>query len=83
AGFGWSPTSMVPHGGNQISLNASGAFGFGACESYPDVFGALSGYADNLQVNDGYLTLGQWEGFGFEAQAELFAKMKELIPDHV
>lgn len=81
-GFGWSTRSMVPHGGNQISLNASAAFGFGACESYPDVFGVLSGYADDLTVEDGQLRIGQWEGFGFEQQSGLFAKMKELVPEH-
>ena len=80
--FGWKPGSMIPHGGNQISLNASAAFGFGACEAYPDVFGVLSGYADGLDVVDGYLRIGQWEGFGFEQQAGLFAKMKELVPEH-
>jgi L-alanine-DL-glutamate epimerase-like enolase superfamily enzyme len=82
AGFGWSPKSMIPHGGNQISLNASAGFGFGACEAYPDVFGVLSGYADKLEVVDGFLTIGEWEGFGFEGQAGLFAKMQELVPEH-
>lgn len=80
---GWSTASMVPHGGNQISLNACAAFGFGACEAYPDVFGELSGYADALEVVDGRLAIGQWEGFGFEGQAGLFAKMKELVPEHI
>ncbi|MDX3907434.1 MAG: enolase C-terminal domain-like protein [Pigmentiphaga sp.] len=82
AEFGWSTASMVPHGGNQISLNASAAFGFGACESYPDVFGVLSGYADDLEVVDGHIAIGQWEGFGFEGQAALFAKMRELVPEY-
>jgi L-alanine-DL-glutamate epimerase-like enolase superfamily enzyme len=82
ASFGWSPKSMVPHGGNQISLNASAAFGFGACEAYPDVFGVLSGYADALKVVDGYLTIGQWEGYGFEGQAGLYSLMKDLVPEH-
>ncbi len=82
AGFGWTPGSMIPHGGNQISLNASAGFGFGACEAYPDVFGVLSGYADALDVVDGYITIGQWEGFGFEGQAGLFARMQELVPEY-
>ena len=82
AGFGWTPKSMVPHGGNQISLNACAAFGFGACEAYPDVFGVLSGYADGLDVVDGHLRIGEWEGFGFEQQSGLFGKMKELVPEH-
>lgn len=82
AGFGWSPTSMVPHGGNQISLNACAAFGFGACEAYPEAFGAFSGYADDLSVEDGYIKIGDWEGFGFEKQAGLFGEMKQLVPEH-
>ena len=82
AEFGWSPASMVPHGGNQISLNACAAFGFGACEAYPSAFGAFSGYADDLAVRDGVLSVGDWEGFGFEKQADLFAEMKQLVPEH-
>jgi L-alanine-DL-glutamate epimerase-like enolase superfamily enzyme len=82
ADYGWSVDSMFPHGGNQIALNACGAFGFGACEAYPDAFGAFSGYADNLKVQEGFISLGDWEGFGFEAQSELFAEMKALVPEY-
>ena len=83
ATFGWSPKSVVPHGGNQISLNASVAFGFGACEAYPNAFGAFSGYSDDLVVEDGFIKVGEWEGFGFETQEDLFAEMQKLVPEYI
>lgn len=81
ADHGWSAESVLPHGGNQMSLNASAAFGLGMCEAYPDAFGVFSGYADSLTVEAGFLTLGDWPGFGFEAQAGLFRLMAELAPE--
>lgn len=75
---GWSPASVLPHGGNMMSLNHSAGFGLGMCEAYPDAFGVFSGYADDITVEDGYLTLGDWPGMGFERQNELYALMKPI-----
>ena len=75
---GWSPASVLPHGGNMMSLNHSAGFGLGMCEAYPDAFGVFSGYADDITVEDGYLTLGDWPGMGFERQNELYALMKPM-----
>jgi L-alanine-DL-glutamate epimerase-like enolase superfamily enzyme len=75
---GWSEKSVLPHGGNQMSLNQSAGFGLGMCESYPDAFGVFSGYADDIRIEDGWLTLGDWPGMGFERQADLFALMRGL-----
>ncbi|MEP9378854.1 enolase C-terminal domain-like protein [Aquabacter sp. CN5-332] len=69
---GWSASSVLPHGGNQMSFNQSAGFGYGMCEAYPDAFGVFSGYCDDLKVEDGYITSGDWPGMGFERQAELF-----------
>lgn len=76
--YGWSESSVLPHGGNMMSLNHSAGFGLGMCEAYPDAFGAFSGYADDLTVEDGYITLGDWPGTGFERQNELYAMMRGL-----
>ena len=78
AQHGWKPRDVLPHGGNQMSLNQAIGFGFGMCESYPDAFGAFSGYADELQVEDGYITAGDWAGMGFEHQNKLFALMRDM-----
>lgn len=75
---GWSAASVLPHGGNQMSLNQSAGFGYGMCEAYPDAFGVFSGYADDLKVDNGFITAGDWPGLGFERQAELIALLRDV-----
>lgn len=75
---GFSRAQIFPHGGNQMSLAVVGGLGLGGCESYPGVFGAFAGYADDAKVEDGWLTLPDRPGIGFEGQAELYALMKDL-----
>ena len=76
--FGWNESSVLPHGGNMMSLNHSAGFGLGMCEAYPDAFGVFSGYADDITLDDGYLKLGDWPGMGFERQNDLYALMKPI-----
>ena len=78
---GWSPQSVFPHGGNQMTLHIVGGFGLGGCEAYPGVFGMFAGFADDAKVEDGYLRLPDRPGIGFEAQNALYAKMRELVPE--
>jgi len=75
---GWSPRSVLPHGGNQMSFNHAAGLGLGMCESYPDAFGVFSGYADDAVVEDGWITSGDWAGMGFERQNALYALMREI-----
>jgi L-alanine-DL-glutamate epimerase-like enolase superfamily enzyme len=75
---GWQRTSLFPHGGNQMSLHIAGGFGLGGAESYPDVFGAFGGFADDAVLEDGYLKLPDRPGIGFEAQNELYTIMRAL-----
>ena len=74
----WEPASLMPHGGNQMSLGAALGLGMGMCESYPDVFGVFSGYADDARVEGGYLPAPTRPGFGFEGQAKLYSLFSEL-----
>ncbi len=76
---GWPRSGLFPHGGNQMSLAIAGGFGLGGAESYPGVFGAFAGYADDHKVENGYLKLSDRPGIGFEGQSALYAIMKELI----
>jgi L-alanine-DL-glutamate epimerase-like enolase superfamily enzyme len=76
--FGWSPTSVVPHGGNLMSLAVALGFGMGMCEAYPNVFGVFSGYGDHSQVDDGYLVAPDAPGVGFETQTALYRLFKDL-----
>jgi L-alanine-DL-glutamate epimerase-like enolase superfamily enzyme len=75
---GWSSRQVVPHSGNQMALNAASGLGFGMCEYYLDAFGVFGGFVDGLKVEDGYVTMGDWPGFGFERQAGLWDVMKQL-----
>jgi L-alanine-DL-glutamate epimerase-like enolase superfamily enzyme len=75
---GWPRSALFPHGGNQMSLAIAGGFGLGGAESYPGVFGAFGGFADDATLSDGYLTLSDRPGIGFEGQSGLYAIMREL-----
>jgi len=76
---GWSIRRCVPHGGHQLSLNIAAGLGLGGNESYPSVFKPFNGFADDVPVVDGFVTLPDTPGIGFELKAELFAVMKRLI----
>src|SRR5262245_20189973 len=75
---GWRRSSIFPHGGNQMTLHIVGGFGLGGCEAYPGVIGLFAGFADDAQVEDGYLNLPDRPGIGFEGQNALYAVMREL-----
>jgi L-alanine-DL-glutamate epimerase-like enolase superfamily enzyme len=75
---GWSRSSMFPHGGNQMTLAIVAGLGLGGAESYPGVFGDFGGYADDARVEDGYLTLSDRPGIGFEGHSRLHALMQKL-----
>jgi D(-)-tartrate dehydratase len=75
---GWQRASLFPHGGNQMSLHIAGGFGLGGAESYPGVFGAFGGFADDARLESGYLKLPDRPGIGFEAQNGLYRIMREL-----
>jgi D(-)-tartrate dehydratase len=77
-GRGWKRDSLFPHGGNQMSLAIAAGFGLGGAESYPGVFGAFGGFADDATVEDGFLPLSNRPGIGFEGQAALYALMRPL-----
>jgi D(-)-tartrate dehydratase len=75
---GWPRGALFPHGGNQMSLAIAGGFGLGGAESYPGVFGAFGGFADDAKLDGGYLALSERPGIGFEGQSALYAIMREL-----
>jgi L-alanine-DL-glutamate epimerase-like enolase superfamily enzyme len=78
ARHGWPRRALFPHGGNQMSLAIAGGFGLGGAESYPGVFGAFGGFADDAKLEGGYLALSDRPGIGFEGQSALYAVMREL-----
>jgi L-alanine-DL-glutamate epimerase-like enolase superfamily enzyme len=76
--FGWSRSSLFPHGGNQMTLAIVAGFGLGGAESYPGVFGDFGGFADDARIEDGNITLSDRPGIGFEGQARLYRIMRQL-----
>src|SRR5712691_7918088 len=75
---GWPRRALFPHGGNQMSLAIAAGFGLGGAESYPGVFGAFGGFADDAELDGGYLTLSDRPGIGFEGQSALYSIMHTL-----
>jgi L-alanine-DL-glutamate epimerase-like enolase superfamily enzyme len=75
---GWPRNASFPHGGNQMSLAIAAGFGLGGAESYPGVFGAFGGFADDAKLEGGYLALSERPGIGFEGQSALYSIMREL-----
>ena len=75
---GWSPARCVPHGGHQMSLNIAAGLGLGGNESYPDLFQPFGGFPDGVRVEDGYITMPELPGIGFEGKSDLIKVMREL-----
>jgi L-alanine-DL-glutamate epimerase-like enolase superfamily enzyme len=50
--------------------------------SYPGIFQPFGGFADGIPVRDGYVTLPEIPGVGFEAKAELYNVMKTLVENY-
>jgi L-alanine-DL-glutamate epimerase-like enolase superfamily enzyme len=76
--FRWPRSGHFPHGGNQMSLAIAAGFGLGGAESYPGVFGVFAGFADDARIENGFISLSDRPGIGFEGQAALYAVMRDL-----
>ena len=75
---GWSPSRCIPHGGHQMSLNIAAGLGLGGNESYPDLFQPYGGFPDGVRVDDGFITMPELPGIGFEGKSDLRAEMRAL-----
>src|ERR1039458_7934124 len=75
---GWSPRRCIPHGGHQMSLNIAAGLGLGGNENYPDLFQPFGGFPDGVRVENGYVTMLELPGIGFEGKAELIRVMRQL-----
>jgi D(-)-tartrate dehydratase len=74
----WSPNRCIPHGGHQMSLNIAAGLGLGGNESYPDLFQPFGGFPDGVEVEDGYITMPELPGIGFEGKKDLYTLMAGL-----
>jgi L-alanine-DL-glutamate epimerase-like enolase superfamily enzyme len=75
---GWSPRRCIPHGGHQMSLNIAAGLGLGGNESYPDLFQPYGGFPDGVHVENGYVSMPDLPGIGFEGKADLIRVMRAL-----
>ena len=75
---GWSRRRCIPHGGHQMSLNIAAGLGLGGNESYPDLFQPYGGFPDSVRVEQGYITMPELPGIGFEKKSDLFKGMSAL-----
>jgi D(-)-tartrate dehydratase len=75
---GWSARRCIPHGGHQMSLNIAAGLGLGGNESYPDLFQPYGGFPDGVKVQDGYITMPELSGIGFEGKSDLYREMRAL-----
>jgi L-alanine-DL-glutamate epimerase-like enolase superfamily enzyme len=75
---GWSPSRCIPHGGHQMSLNIAAGLGLGGNESYPDLFQPFGGFPDGVRVDNGYVTMPDLPGIGFEGKSDLIRIMRQL-----
>jgi L-alanine-DL-glutamate epimerase-like enolase superfamily enzyme len=75
---GWSPRRCIPHGGHQMSLNIAAGLGLGGNESYPDLFQPFGGFPDGVRVENGYVTMPELPGIGFEGKSDLIRVMRQL-----
>jgi len=78
AAHGWARRRLIPHGGHQLALNAAAGLGLGGNESYPDLFQPFGGFPDGVSVADGYVTLPELPGIGFEGKASLYRRLRAL-----
>lgn len=75
---GWSASRCIPHGGHQMSLNIAAGLGLGGNESYPDLFQPFGGFPDGVKVENGFITMPDLPGIGFEGKSDLYAVMRQL-----
>lgn len=61
-----------------MTLNIAAGLGLGGNESYPDLFQPFGGFPDGIKVENGFVSMSDLDGIGFEGKADLFAEMKAL-----
>ena len=61
-----------------MSLNIAAGLGLGGNESYPDLFQPFGGFPHGVRVENGYVTMPELPGIGFEGKADLIKVMRQL-----
>jgi hypothetical protein len=61
-----------------MSLNIAAGLGLGGNESYPDLFQPYGGFPDGVLVENGFITMPDLPGIGFEGKSDLAKVMRQL-----
>jgi L-alanine-DL-glutamate epimerase-like enolase superfamily enzyme len=77
--FGWSRSSLYPHGGHLLSLHITAGLGLGGTENYPYTHQPMGGFTDGLKVENGLVGLPEIPGLGFEGKANFIRLMQENL----
>ncbi len=59
-------------------MNIAAGLGLGGNESYPDLFQPFGGFPDGVAVENGYITMPELVGIGFEGKSNLYEEMRAL-----
>jgi L-alanine-DL-glutamate epimerase-like enolase superfamily enzyme len=75
---GWPRRAFWPHGGHLFALHVVAALGLGGAEVNPLSFQPFGGLEDDAIMSDGFASLPQRPGIGFEGRAELHRLFRNL-----
>jgi len=76
---GFSRKFAFPHGGQLLGLHIVSGLGLGGCETYPNIFQPMGGFADDMAVKDGQVLMPDTPGFGFERKSNLINEFLKLV----
>ncbi|CAN5245192.1 mandelate racemase/muconate lactonizing enzyme family protein [soil metagenome] len=66
AEYGWTPRSVIPHGGHLFALHVAAGLGLGGCEAYPELFDPIGTFGPDVKISNGLATLSETHGIGLE-----------------
>jgi L-alanine-DL-glutamate epimerase-like enolase superfamily enzyme len=84
AGFeaaGWQRSAFWPHAGHLFAAHVVAGLGLGSHEAAPDAGRVYGGFWDGTAIADGKLRIPDIPGVGYEAKANLYGVLRELVPD--
>lgn len=84
AGFeaaGWQRSAFWPHAGHVFAAHVVAGLGLGSHEAAPDAGRIYGGFWDGIKVEAGRVRIPDIPGVGYEAKANLYGVLRELVRD--
>jgi L-alanine-DL-glutamate epimerase-like enolase superfamily enzyme len=75
---GWSSRRCIPHGGHQFGIHIAAGLGLYGMEAYPNVFVPFGKFATGMELKNGFVSLIEAPGIGFEEIPDLYPILKSL-----